>query len=829
MANIKINDIDQRIQYTATAGQTVFTVPFVFLANSEIQAYQNGVLLTLTTDYTLTGANTEGGGTLTLTVGASLNDIITILGVIPFDRTSIYTAALSRLTGSSLNNDFNRELLMLKQLETYDELLQPRYAPWAEVSQDKGVTIDRELPILPAGTIWRKNDANSAIEAVEAPGAIAGISPATGFTNDNRIVRTDTSVNAFTVQQSVVTLSDAGAITGVTALTVDDITLNGTIISSASTLDLQPTTNLNLTPGNNLTLKGIQWPNTSPALGQALTASSPTTLTWSTIVSMISLPANDNDLIRADGTAGAIQGGPANLSDAGLLTGVTDYRISNGNGITDENGNNQLLFNTTAAAVNWFEITNAVTTGNPVFRVDGTDASIGINFAIKGNEAYSFLGTSSAQAKFRMYEDTSNGGNFLTLQVPAAMAASETLTLPEATDTLMGRATTDTMTNKTFDANGTGNSLSNVDVEDLADGTDGELITWDAAGAPTTVATGVAGQVLTTQGAGAVPVWDYTNAVQNAAYNGAFQIWQRGTTFNNPSVNTYGPDRFSVDGVAGATDITVSQDSDAAEGYEWSVKFQRTAASSNTGVRRLSQVLTSEDSYQFQGKVAVLRFWAKAGANYSSAGNVLVSRVGYGTGTNETLANWNNGVWTGQTVDDQNNTLTTNWQEFTHTFTFSAGMSQAAFQFRSTPTGTAGADDSFYVTGVRYAPVSNPSERTQVDEYFRCQYFYFQSTPEGVAITTATAAGALIAVADSTAVASGVRFSRPMRTAPTITIAGTDGNSGTVNELAAGTQTGTTVTAANINRFGFTNISDSGSNFTAGDVYKYHFSADAEL
>ena len=71
----------------------------------------------------------------------------------------------------------------------------------------------------------------------------------------------------------------------------------------------------------------------------------------------------------------------------------------------------------------------------------------------------------------------------------------------------IGAATTDTLTNKTFDANGTGNSLSNVDVADLATGTDGELITWDASGNPATVAVGLATEVLTSNGAGAAPTF----------------------------------------------------------------------------------------------------------------------------------------------------------------------------------------------------------------------------------------------------------------------------------------------------------------------------------
>ena len=56
--------------------------------------------------------------------------------------------------------------------------------------------------------------------------------------------------------------------------------------------------------------------------------------------------------------------------------------------------------------------------------------------------------------------------------------------------------------------------LTKLDVKGIKDGTDGQLITWDASAVADTVATGGATQVLTSQGTGAKPV--FQDVVDNA-------------------------------------------------------------------------------------------------------------------------------------------------------------------------------------------------------------------------------------------------------------------------------------------------------------------------
>jgi len=76
--------------------------------------------------------------------------------------------------------------------------------------------------------------------------------------------------------------------------------------------------------------------------------------------------------------------------------------------------------------------------------IEALEAKVGIT-GVGFNPA-----SAAAAASVVLHEDTDNGTNKITVTAPAAVSSDKTLTLPDATDTLVGKDTTDTLTNKTL-------------------------------------------------------------------------------------------------------------------------------------------------------------------------------------------------------------------------------------------------------------------------------------------------------------------------------------------------------------------------------------------
>jgi hypothetical protein len=89
---INIANNNPRINYTATANQTVFTVPFEFFDNTDIKVYIEGTLKTITTHYTVSGGN-GSTGTVTMSAGVTLNDEVTLVRDVPLERTTDLTSS----------------------------------------------------------------------------------------------------------------------------------------------------------------------------------------------------------------------------------------------------------------------------------------------------------------------------------------------------------------------------------------------------------------------------------------------------------------------------------------------------------------------------------------------------------------------------------------------------------------------------------------------------------------------------------------------------------------------------------------------------------------
>jgi len=69
---------------------------------------------------------------------------------------------------------------------------------------------------------------------------------------------------------------------------------------------------------------------------------------------------------------------------------------------------------------------------------------------INGDGLIALGGTSSTQGRLRLAEDTDNGTNYIELTAPASVGSDRVVTFPDATTTVVGTDTTQTLTNKTL-------------------------------------------------------------------------------------------------------------------------------------------------------------------------------------------------------------------------------------------------------------------------------------------------------------------------------------------------------------------------------------------
>lgn len=116
--------------------------------------------------------------------------------------------------------------------------------------------------------------------------------------------------------------------------------------------------------------------------------------------------------------------------------------------IADSNGNEMLAFNSNASAVNYIELENNVTGSAVHIRAKWDDANVWLHFVAKGATGYVNISDPVDETKRVRFDVANNGTGIITTLRSNSTGSSKTIDLPNATDTLVGRATTDTLTNK---------------------------------------------------------------------------------------------------------------------------------------------------------------------------------------------------------------------------------------------------------------------------------------------------------------------------------------------------------------------------------------------
>ena len=117
-----ITILPSRNEYTATTAQTVFNYTFKIFAATDLNVFVTPDGQTAddstdqTTAFSVTGAGSEDGGTITLVTPSTVGDLVTIVSDIPESRTTDYQFNGDFLP-DTVNDDFDRVVSLVKQID----------------------------------------------------------------------------------------------------------------------------------------------------------------------------------------------------------------------------------------------------------------------------------------------------------------------------------------------------------------------------------------------------------------------------------------------------------------------------------------------------------------------------------------------------------------------------------------------------------------------------------------------------------------------------------------------------------------------------------------
>jgi hypothetical protein len=290
----------------------------------------------------------------------------------------------------------------------------------------------------------------------------------------------------------------------------------------------------------------------------------------------------------------------------------------------------------------------------------------------------------------------------------------------------------------------------------------GDLIAASANDTPARLAVGANGETLVADSSTSTGLRYTAGTVQaNPVLNSAFQVWQRGTTIT--ANNGYSADRWFY--YSTNNNATVSRqatgDTTNLPNIQYCARVQRNSGSTGTGDITFTQSMESINSIPFAGKTITLSFYARVGANYSG-GTSFISQVRSGTGTDQNLLS---GYTGSSSFISNTQALTTTWTRYSYTGTVATTATEIGIYTGFTPSGTAGANDWYEITGVQIdvGNVALPfrtNGATLQGELAACQRYYWRTTGQQY---TPYATGMSTTATDGTLY---VQYPVPMRAVP---------------------------------------------------------------
>jgi hypothetical protein len=195
--------------------------------------------------------------------------------------------------------------------------------------------------------------------------------------------------------------------------------------------------------GKYLTTDGVDTSWSTNPLGTVTSITAGTGLTGGTITT--------SGTIAIDSTVATLTG-TQTLTNKTLTTPIIGQ-------INDVNSNEILLLTPVASATDYFTLKNGIGVGVPLHIVaEGSSTNIGLHIQPKGSGLVTISDGTDFNKGIR-FRSSSSATSAITL-LDAVSSAGRVVTLPDATTTLVGRDTTDTLTNKSI--SGSTNTLTNI-------------------------------------------------------------------------------------------------------------------------------------------------------------------------------------------------------------------------------------------------------------------------------------------------------------------------------------------------------------------------------